>query len=110
MIDCDVHVQIAHPEELLRYIDEAERDWYRNQAYLLGLPSYPWSNPSTWYRGDLETDETGTPGGNARVVAKEVLDDQGADLAILTADDALSVGLMENAYRDRKSTRLNSSH
>ena len=99
MIDCDVHVQITHPEEILRYVDEAERDWYRNQAYLLGLPSYPWSNPSTWFRADLATDETGMPGGNAQVVAKEVLDDQGADIGILTADDALSVGLMQNAYR-----------
>ena len=38
MIDCDVHVQITHPEEILKFIDEPEREWYRNQAYLLGLP------------------------------------------------------------------------
>ena len=99
MIDCDVHVQITHPEEILKFIDEPEREWYRNQAYLLGLPGYPWSNPSTWFRGDLAVDETGMPGGNPTVVAQEVLDNQGADIGILTADDALSVGLMQNTYR-----------
>ena len=57
------------------------------------------SNPSTWFRQDLAVDETGMPGGNAETVAKEVLDDQGAAIGILTSDDALSVGLMENAYR-----------
>jgi predicted TIM-barrel fold metal-dependent hydrolase len=99
MIDCDIHVQITHQEEILKFIDAPERDWYRNQAYMLGLPAYPWSNPSNWFRGDLAVDESGMPGGNAQVVATEALDGQGADIGILTADDALSVGLMENTYR-----------
>lgn len=100
MIDCDVHVQITHPEEILKFIDPAERDWYRSQAYLLGLPSYPWSNPSTWFRTDLPVDpDSGMPGGDAPSIIRDALDGQGADVGILTADDALSVGLMENAYR-----------
>ncbi len=99
MIDCDVHVQISDPEQILQFVDEAERDWYRNQSFLLGLPGYPWPNPSTWYRTDLAIDERGIPGADPAVVAREVLDDQGADVGILTADDVLSVGLMENPYR-----------
>ena len=84
MIDCDVHVQIAHPEEILKFIDPAEREWYRSQAYLLGLPSYPWSNPSTWFRSDLPVDaESGMPGGDAPSIIRDALDGQGADIGIL---------------------------
>ena len=73
MIDCDVHVQIAHPEEILKFIDPAEREWYRAQAYLLGLPSYPWSNPSTWFRTDLPVDpDSGMPGGDAQSIIRRV--------------------------------------
>ncbi len=99
MIDCDIHVQISHPEEILKYIDEAERGWFRNQSFVLGLPGYPWMNPSTWFRLDLAVDENGMPASNPQVVAAEALDKQGAAIGVLTADDALSVGLMENAYR-----------
>jgi predicted TIM-barrel fold metal-dependent hydrolase len=99
MIDCDVHVQITDVEQILQFVEPAERDWFRNASFTLGLPDYPWPNPSTWFRTDLAVDETGVPGGNPQTVAKEVLDDQGAELGILTADDALSVGLMANPYR-----------
>ena len=98
MIDCDIHVQISKPEEIIKFIDPAKRDWFRNQAYMLGLPAYPWNHSSSWYRKDLQVDENEYPGATPQAVAKDALDDQGADIGILTADDALSVGLMENAY------------
>ncbi len=107
MIDCDVHVQISNPEEILKFIDAPRRDWFRNQSYLLGLPGYPWSNPSSWFRTDLAVDEKNNPGATPQAVARDALDGQGADIAILTADDALSVGLMENAY---SATALASAH
>ena len=99
MIDCDIHVQITDVEEILQFVEPAERDWFRNASFTLGLPDYPWPNPSTWFRLDLAVDESGMPGGNPQTVAKEALDNQGADLGILTADDALSVGMVANLYR-----------
>ena len=38
MIDCDVHPQIGDPEELLAYVEPAQRDWFRAQGPTLGLP------------------------------------------------------------------------
>jgi len=38
VIDCDVHPQIGDPEELLAYVEPAQRDWFRAQGPTLGLP------------------------------------------------------------------------
>ena len=55
MIDCDIHPQIGDAEELLAYVEPAQRDWFRGQVYY-GLPGYSWSHPSSWFRQDLAQD------------------------------------------------------
>ena len=47
MIDCDIHPQIADPEELISYVDPAQREWFRAQGPSLGLPGYSWVHPSS---------------------------------------------------------------
>ena len=54
MIDCDIHPQVGDPEELLAYVDPAQREWFRGQGPSLGLPGYSWAHPSSWFREDIE--------------------------------------------------------
>jgi uncharacterized protein len=97
MIDCDVHPQIADAAELLGYVEPAQREWFRSQAFF-GLPGYPWAHPSSWYREDLETRD-GVPGGDAASVARELLDPTGTEIGVLNADDAITVSLIPSPYR-----------
>src|SRR5919204_491398 len=53
MIDCDIHPQIGDPEEIVGYVDPAQREWFRTQPSL-GLPGYSWTHPHSWYRQDVE--------------------------------------------------------
>jgi len=97
MIDCDVHPQIGDPEELLAYVEPAQRDWFRAQA-AFGLPGYSWAHPDSWYRQDLEQGER-LPASDAATVASELLDPSGAEIGVLNADDAVLVSLMPSPYR-----------
>jgi uncharacterized protein len=97
VIDCDVHPQVGDPEDLLSYVEPAQREWFRAQAYY-GLPGYPWSHPTSWYRQDLEHD-THPAGSRVEVVRRELLDPTGADVAVLNGDDAILVSLMPSPYR-----------
>ena len=97
VIDCDVHPQIGDPEELLGYIDPAQRDWFRAQA-ALGLPGYSWAHPSSWYREDIDPGER-LPASDPATVARELLDPSGAEIGVLNADDAVIVALMPSPYR-----------
>ena len=54
MIDCDVHPQIGEPEELLAYVEPAQREWFRAQGPSFGLPGYSWAHPVGWFRTDAE--------------------------------------------------------
>ncbi len=98
MIDCDVHPQIGDPEELLEYVEPAQREWFRAQA-ALGLPGYSWAHPSSWYREDIEHPGGRLPAADAATVARELLDPSGARIGILNADDAVIVSLMPSPYR-----------
>jgi predicted TIM-barrel fold metal-dependent hydrolase len=97
VIDCDIHPQIGDPEELLAYVEPAQREWFRGQAHL-GLPGYSWAHPSSWFRQDVGEDGR-PPGGDVEAVQREVLDATGADVAVLNADDAVLVSLMPSPYR-----------
>lgn len=99
MIDCDVHPQIGDSEELLAYVEPGQREWFRSQGPGLGLPGYAWSHPVSWYRTDLERDGSRPPAASADVVAREALDPFEVEIAILNADDAVTVSLMPSAYR-----------
>jgi hypothetical protein len=72
VIDCDIHPQIGDPEELLAYVEPAQREWFRGQVYY-GLPGYSWSHPSSWFRQDLAHDGR-APGSDVEAVAGELLD------------------------------------
>ena len=97
MIDCDIHPQIGDPEELLAYVEPAQREWFRGQAHL-GLPGYSWAHPSSWFRQDVGQDGC-PPGADVETVRREVLDATGADVAVLNADDAVLVSVMPSPYR-----------
>jgi predicted TIM-barrel fold metal-dependent hydrolase len=99
VIDCDIHVQIGDPEELLAYVDPAQRDWFRAQGPMLGLPGYPWSHPVSFFRQDLRLAANGLPGTTVEDVKREVLDAYGTAIGILNADDAVTVSLMPSPYR-----------
>ena len=97
MIDCDVHPQIGDPEELIGYIEPAQREWFRSQVYY-GLPGYSWAHPSSWYREDVVEPDV-VPGSDVAAVARDLLDATGTTIGVLNADDAILVSLMPSAYR-----------
>jgi uncharacterized protein len=99
MIDCDVHPQIGSADELLAYVEPGQREWFRAQGAGLGLPGYSWGHPVSWFRGDIEHDGNRPPAAEAAVVAREALDPYGVDIAVLNADDAVTVSLMPSPYR-----------
>ena len=98
MIDCDVHVQWPDPEDVLAYVDPAQREWFRVQAQPLGLPGYPWVHPHSFYRQDLAAPGV-VPGATVEEVRRDVLDALGVDLGILNADEAVTVSLMTSPSR-----------
>jgi predicted TIM-barrel fold metal-dependent hydrolase len=66
---------------------------------LLGLPGYTWQHPTGFMRTDLALGAGGLPGTTAADVRRELLDAHGVDVALLTADDGISVSLMASPYR-----------
>ena len=108
MIDCDVHPQIADPAELLAYIESGQRDWFRAQGTLLGLPGYSWAHPSSWYRQDVEQDG-GPPGADVAAVRRDLLEATGTDTAVLNADDAIVLSLMPSPGSSRAARRTAAS-
>jgi predicted TIM-barrel fold metal-dependent hydrolase len=97
VIDCDIHPQIGDPEELLSYVEPAQREWFRRQPYF-GIPGYPWAHPTSWYREDVEGNG-GPPGADVSAVRRDVLDAHGTDVGILNGDDMLLVSVMPSPYR-----------
>ena len=53
VIDCDIHPQIGDPEELLAYVDPAQREWFRAQA-LAGASRLLLGPPRLLFRQDIE--------------------------------------------------------
>src|SRR5207237_224186 len=51
-----------------------------------------------WYREDIDRGEH-APAADAATVARELLDPSGADVAVLNADDAVTLSLMPSPYR-----------
>ena len=98
MIDCDIHPQIGDPEELLAYVDPAQREWFRAQGPSLGLPGYSWAHPSSWFRQDIEQNGH-PPASDVEAVRRELLDPSGTDVGVLNGDDAVLVSLMPSPYR-----------
>ena len=82
MIDCDIHPQVADPEELLAYVDPAQREWFRAQGASLGLPGYSWTHPSSWFRQDIEQNGH-PPAADVDAVRRELLDPSGTDIGVL---------------------------
>jgi predicted TIM-barrel fold metal-dependent hydrolase len=99
LIDCDIHVEIGDADELLEYVEAGQREWFRAHGPSFGLPGYPWSHPSDWFRQDLEPGPGDLPGANVDAVRRDVLDRYDVVAGILTADDAVTVSLMASAYR-----------
>jgi predicted TIM-barrel fold metal-dependent hydrolase len=96
MIDCDIHPQIADHEELLSYIEPAQREWFREQVSSLGLPGYTYAHPQGWYRHDLEGE---IPGASLAALRRELLDVFPIQVGVLNADDAVTLSLMGSPYR-----------
>jgi uncharacterized protein len=99
IIDCDVHVLVEGNEGFLDYVDPGQRDWFRAQGPTFGLPGYTWAHPSSWFRNDLEPSESGFPGGSVEDALREAVEPHGTHIAVLNADDAITVSLMGSAYR-----------
>lgn len=98
MIDCDIHVLID-VDDLLSYVEPAQREWFRSRAPGLGLPDYPWSHPTGWQRADAEHEPGKLPGMSLKPVQLKVLDAHSIDVGMLNAADGITVGLMPSPYR-----------
>ena len=60
MIDCDVHHVITDQAEFLEFVEPGQREWFRTRGNL-GLPSYPWTHPVTWWQEQEERRTTASP-------------------------------------------------
>ena len=98
MIDTDIHVLID-PEQLLGYVDPAQREWFRSRGLGLGLPDCPWAHPVSWFRDDAEHETDGAPTTSVGAIQRQVLDAYSVDIGILNAADGLAIPLMPSAYR-----------
>lgn len=99
MIDCDIHHVVGDVEEFLTYVDPGQRDWFRAQGPLLGLPGYPWSHPNDWFRADADHEPGQLPGASLGGIRRQVLDAFDVETGILNGDDAVVVSLMPSPYR-----------
>lgn len=99
MIDCDIHINPGDPEEFLSFVEPAQRDWFRGQGPMFGLPGYPWAHPTGWFRQDAEPGPAGMAGTSLAGVQHDVLDPFGTEIGILSADDGVAVSLMPSPYR-----------
>ena len=98
MIDCDIHPQVGDPEELLAYVDPAQRDWFRAQGPSLGLPGYSWAHPTSLFRQYFV--QNGHPtASDVDAVRRELLDPSATDVGVLNGDDAVLVSLIPSSYR-----------
>jgi len=105
MIDCDIHVEIGDLDEFLPFVERGQRDWFRAQGPMLGIPGYLWIHPVSWFREDVERDPGQMPGSRVEDVQRDVLDPFGVDLGVLNADDGVAVSLMPSPYRAEAYTR-----
>jgi predicted TIM-barrel fold metal-dependent hydrolase len=99
VIDCDVHVLVEGSEDFLDYVEPGQREWFRAQGPTFGLPGYTWAHPSSWFRADLEESPSGYPAGRVEDVLRDAVEPFGTDVAVLNADDAITVSLMGSSYR-----------
>jgi len=98
MIDTDIHVLID-PEQLLGYVDPAQREWFRSRGLGLGLPDCPWAHPVSWFRDDAEHETDGAPTTSVGAIQRQVLDAYSVDIGILNAADGLAIPLVASSYR-----------
>ena len=98
LIDCDIHQPIASVDEFVEYVEPGQREFFRAQGPMLGLPDYPWPHPGTWYREDLEI-ELDRPGATVSAVQREVLDAHDVDIGVLNGEESITVSVMASAYR-----------
>jgi predicted TIM-barrel fold metal-dependent hydrolase len=92
MIDCDVHQNFDHVQDLLPWVDPAHRDYILHGGYGgYSLPNYPWLHPSGFMRGDAVPPDGGVPGSDYELLREQLLDAHGVEYAILTGEEILSV-------------------
>ncbi len=96
VIDVDVHPQIRDVEEILEYVEPAQREWFRRQTTSLGLPGYTYAHPQGWFRQDLDG---ALPGADVDSVRRELLDVFDVTAGVLNPDDPVTVSLMGSPYR-----------
>jgi hypothetical protein len=92
MIDCDVHQNFDHVQDLVPWLDPAFRDYVVHGGYGgYSLPNYPWLHPSGFMRGDSVPPDGGVPGSDYETMRAQLLDAFDLEYAILTGEEILSV-------------------
>jgi predicted TIM-barrel fold metal-dependent hydrolase len=98
MIDCDVHHVITDHAEFLEFVEPGQREWFRTRGNL-GLPSYPWSHPVTWWQEQDQDEDDGLPKGSTLKQIQAGLDLYGTEIGILNANDALILSVLAGSHR-----------
>ncbi|HEY7196239.1 MAG TPA: amidohydrolase family protein [Gaiellaceae bacterium] len=92
MIDCDVHQNFDHVQDLVPWLDPAFRDYVIHGGYGgYSLPNYPWLHPSGFMRDDARPEDGGVPGSDFGLLRAQLLDAFDLEYAILTGEEILSV-------------------
>jgi predicted TIM-barrel fold metal-dependent hydrolase len=98
VIDCDVHQNFDHVQDLVPWLDPAFRDYVVHGGYGgYSLPNYPWLHPSGFMRDDARPADGGVPGSDYELLRQQLLDAFDVEFAILTGEEILSVSAVPHA-------------
>jgi uncharacterized protein len=112
LIDCDVHEDIAHQDELLPYLPEEWREFVGLGGVFLaeGHASYG-LNPWGYVRRDAVPADGEVPGSSPEFMVEQLLDQYEITNAVLTGGwMSLSVGALANPHLARVSARALNDH
>jgi len=97
MIDCDVHQNFNSIHALLPYLPEVHREHILRGGYAgVGFPEYPWTHPEGFLRRDAVPPDGGVPGSDYETLRRQLLDEYGIDVAILTGEEILTASAMSS--------------
>jgi uncharacterized protein len=92
VIDCDVHQNFDHVQDLVPWLDPAFRNYVIHGGYGgYSLPNYPWLHPSGFMRDDARPAGGGVPGSDYQLLREQLLDAFDIEFAVLTGEEILSV-------------------
>ena len=98
LIDCDIHFGFAAMDDLVDYLDPANRDLVLHSGtFGFELPSYIYTHPTGWIRKDTYTEEE-APSSSLERLREKLLDPYDLTYGILIPEWIMSASILPNLY------------